>query len=273
MKNMPPTRKGARKISEIPPEILQQLNQGTLETANLIEWLAIDFSKLIQQVLTELQLKNCIEPCLQALQNLSKKTAMQATVILGKMLYLQLHQHTDFYPLRQQFAQHPADAIRCIACYLVSFDNNLTLLEKLNAIKPFAADSHFGVRELAWMAMRADIAQAVETSLIYLNEWTQDKNEGIRRFASESTRPRGVWCQHIELLKQHPELALPLLNALKNDSAVYVQNSVANWLNDASKSQPAFVQHLCDEWLNSANCSAATRKIISKARRTLDKKA
>jgi 3-methyladenine DNA glycosylase AlkC len=107
-------------------------------------------------------------------------------------------------------------------------------------------------------------------SINILATWATSKNENIRRFASEATRPRGVWCEHIEVLKQQPELALRILEPLKNDSSLYVQNSVANWLNDASKTQPVFVKNICKEW-EKVSKSKETAYISKKALRTIGK--
>lgn len=58
-----------------------------------------------------------------------------------------------------------------------------------------------------------------------------------------------MWCGHIQLLKDRPETALPLLEALKADPEKYVQDSVANWLNDAAKTRPDFVKTVTSRWL------------------------
>jgi 3-methyladenine DNA glycosylase AlkC len=142
-------------------------------------------------------------------------------------------------------------------------------LEKLfDAIRPFAADEHFGVREIAWLAVRHRIIQDLEKSLAILSEWSQHENKNIRRFASEATRPRGVWCAHIVALKEKPELALALLDPLKSDKSKYVQNSVANWLNDARKTQALWVKNICDEWTRVSD-SPETAYIIKRALRSL----
>ena len=120
------------------------------------------------------------------------------------------------------------------------------------------------------MAMRPEISANLDESLAALAGWTMHENENVRRFACESTRPRGVWCAHIDALKQNPGLGLVILEPLRSDSSRYVQDSVGNWLNDASKSQPEFVIEICDEWLRESP-TKETQYIIKKALRTLKK--
>ena len=118
--------------------------------------------------------------------------------------------------------------------------------------------------------MRSKITGNLKESLHILSRWARHEDENIRRFATESTRPRGVWCEHIGTLKEHPELALSILDQLKADPSRYVQDSVGNWLNDASKSKPDFVKQLCRRW-EKESPGKATAYIIKKALRTINK--
>ncbi|GIN84164.1 hypothetical protein J6TS2_05500 [Heyndrickxia sporothermodurans] len=79
-----------------------------------------------------------------------------------------------------------------------------------------------------------------------------------------------MWTKHIELLKNEPHKALPILNLLHSDSSKYVQDSVGNLLNDASKTQPEWVINQCEKWLKNSDTKETVR-IIKKAKRTLVK--
>jgi 3-methyladenine DNA glycosylase AlkC len=99
---------------------------------------------------------------------------------------------------------------RCWACNCIGGNATSNIKKMLEAIQPFASDAHFGVREMAWIAMRPSIAKNLETSIAVFTKWAIHKNENVRRFASESTRPRGVRCADIDALKTNPEIALPI---------------------------------------------------------------
>jgi 3-methyladenine DNA glycosylase AlkC len=144
------------------------------------------------------------------------------------------------------------------------------LPQQLESVRRYAADTHFGVREIAWMAVRDAVIDSLDESIELLTPWVYDVDPNVRRFASELTRPRGVWCAQIEVLKAEPWRALPLLEPLRADTHRYVQNSVANWLNDASKTQGPWVDALCERWLRESP-GEATRYIVKRASRTLRK--
>ncbi|WP_165020952.1 DNA alkylation repair protein [Dysgonomonas sp. ZJ279] len=255
-------RKGALKFALLSPDIINLLNRGLIASVNLTEWLAVDHGVLVKNVLPH----KYQESCLSALANLKQKTAMQSTLAVGKALHEQTCGRDS--QLLSTLAGHVSDSVRCWATYLVGLNDSLNISEKLNAIKPFAADSHFGVREISWMAMRYSLDSNLEQAIAILLLWVQDENANVRRFATEAIRPRGVWCKHIDRLKEEPRLALPILDVLKSDPSKYVQDSVGNWLNDASKTQPDWVVELCEQWGQQSNTKETTY-IIKKALRSI----
>ncbi|WP_081317845.1 DNA alkylation repair protein [Paenibacillus polymyxa] len=265
-------RKGARKGTDIPPDVLQLLQQGQLETVNLTEWLAVDYVVLLQNALDEFGLQRSFNVFLTELDHLKEKKIMKMISAIAQAWLHVFEQQAleERTRLFDAMASHLSDSIRCWAAYIIGIDSRLSLEEKLAGIRPFAADSHFGVREIAWMAMREPIFLQLDEALALLNSWVRNEDANIRRFAIELTRPQGVWAKHIPELKEHPELALPLLEAVQSDPVKYVQDSVGNWLNDASKTNPEWVTQVCDTWLMTSD-TKETKRIVTRAQRSLNK--
>jgi 3-methyladenine DNA glycosylase AlkC len=232
-----PERKGATRMADIPADILAQLNTGQLSTATLAEGLAIDMLTLVRATVPEVA--DLIAERLDGDAGIVQRMSVIGTT-LGEELGL--------YGLRK-LARHPADTVRGWATYMIA--------------------AH-GVREWAWMALRPQIASDLPYAIELLQPWTGEASVNLRRFAVESTRPRGVWCAHIAALKHDPSAGLALLEPVRADGQRYVQLSVANWLNDASKSQPEWVRTLCDRWAVESP-EPATAWIINHATRTLRK--
>lgn len=262
-------RKGARSTKDIPRDILKKLNSGQIETANLVEWLAVDQKLLLENLLRQNNRTDYLKPVLAQIDLLKKQTVNKINETIGIGLFEQAIQNNDndFVAI---MSNHTADLVRCWATYTIGKNEILKITETLKLIQPFSADKHFGVREICWMAVRPKIVKNLTESINILSKWTVSEDENIRRFTTEATRPRGVWCEHIEDLKQKPELALSILEPLQSDKSKYVQDSVGNWLNDASKTQPKFVIELCQSWETKSN-TKETKYIIKKALRTLNK--
>lgn len=262
-------RKGARSTKDIPAAILEQLNKGEIESANLVEWLAVDQRFLLEYLLTQNRRTDYLKPVLFKIDQLKKQTVNTINEAIGTGIFEQVTKNKDEVFL-EVLSKHRSDLVRCWATYTIGKNTELTIDQALQQIQPFAADKHFGVREISWMSVRQKIVAELEKGIEILSKWTLSEDENVRRFATEVTRPRGVWCEHIEVLKQDPALALTILEPLKSDPSKYVQDSVGNWLNDASKTQPHFVTELCERWEKESE-TKETRYIIKKALRTINK--
>lgn len=242
-------RKGALRAADIPVDVLQALSLGQLASANLTECLALD----------QAQLARAAFPNLPA-ATLNKVDAASRLGILKRMDHMG---HALLEALGADAIAtcqaHPADTVRGWACFMIGAQPGLALPARLAAIQPLADDPHFGVREWAWMALRPHLAAQLEAAIALLVPWTALPAANLRRYASEALRPRGVWCAHIAALKQAPQQALPILQPLRADPCPYVQDSVANWLNDAAKDQPAWVRELCAQWRQDSPCPATSR--------------
>ncbi|QJD88032.1 DNA alkylation repair protein [Cohnella herbarum] len=262
-------RKGALKVSEIPEEVSALLQSGQLESVNLTEWLAVNHIVLLDHIVNELDLKQQAGSMVDELQQGAEKKIMKIIPAIAQA-WLSLMERLPSESrelIFMKLSTHLSDSVRCWAAYIVGLDRKLSLDQKLTHIRSFAADSHFGVREIAWMAVRESISNELELSIRILSDWVHDANDYVRRFAIEATRPHGVWAKHISALKNKPGLALVLLEAVKSDPVKYVQDSVGNWLNDAGKSNPEWVQKVCKTWSVTSD-TKDTRRIIKRALRS-----
>lgn len=250
-------RKGASRRADISPELLAKLNAGTEQTATLAEGLAVDFALLLQAAVPDIDAES-----LELVREMAGEGVTRRMDAVGELLL----RHAGVEGAAA-LAEHRADTVRGWACYVIGRAPKLKLKARLDLIRPLADDSHFGVREWAWMALRPHLASNIGHSISALAPWVKHASPNVRRFAVEATRPRGVWCSHITALKDNPAQALPLLDPLNADPAKYVQDSVANWLNDAAKSQPQWVRDLCARWRAESD-SEATARICSRALRT-----
>lgn len=262
-----PGRKGAARIALIPDQVLQTLNEGVLATANLNEFLAIDLARLTRNVARDIGLEPHAERITDTLAMLGAFAPVKRHAHVARALYDLAEPRADRDAVAHALATHPSDVARCWAAQWIMF-SGLTLTDKLRCVRRFAADAHFNVRETAWMAVRDEIAGAVDEAVTLLQPWVREPDENLRRFASEATRPRGVWCAPVAALKEQPWRALPLIEPLKADPSRYVQNSVGNWLNDASKTQPEWVREVCRRWLAQSQ-APATAYIARRALRTI----
>lgn len=263
-------RKGARKLIDIPKGVLELLNKGVLETVNLTEWLAVNQTELIKNNFPKIGLQESVDNIVMAISQQKKPSTMSFIKVIGLQLYVFCKQNNILEETIQLLSTQESDTLRCYATYLIALNSDLDISDKLENSRNLIGDKHFGVREIVWMALRPEIADNLTQSIQILSEWTKDSDENVRRFTTEVTRPRGVWCKHIEALKENPETGLIILEQLKSDKSIYVQNSVGNWLNDASKTQPEFVINLCKKWKNDSP-TTETKKIIKRALRTITK--
>ncbi|KAB0324440.1 HEAT repeat domain-containing protein [Janthinobacterium sp. PLB04] len=246
----------SRSVADIAPARLALLNGGSVASTTLTEGLAIDFAQLLAAAVPAIGAARLEQMRAQAAAGITKRMALAAQLLLDAQV--------DLAPL----LAHVSDTVRGWVCFAIAAQAGWTLPQRLAAMRPLADDGHFGVREWAWLALRPHLSAHLDDAIRLLAPWTSDPSERVRRFACEALRPRGVWCAHIAQLKERPQLALPVLHALRADPAVYVQDSVANWLNDAAKSRPDWVRSLCAQWLlESAN--AATQRICKRAQRSL----
>jgi len=83
--------------------------------------------------------------------------------------------------------------------------------------------------------------------------WVNDESEDVRRLVSEGTRPRLPWGIRLHQFIENPNINIPLLTSLKDDSSLYVRRSVANHLNDIAKDHPELVIEVCKQWYKNAN--------------------
>ena len=263
-------RKGARNTASVPPAVLDLLNKGLIETVNLCEWLVTDQLALAETVFPRLGWKKLAQPLRARFTETQPATAPKKLECIGRFLAENFPSKPEAKAAAALLSMETSDIARSWGAYLIGAGRAFTLREKFRLIRPFAADTNMGVREMAWIAVRPDVAANLTGSLVILRPFSTDPDPCIRRFASELTRPRGVWCSHIKALKDDPSLGIPLLEPMRADTSKYVQDSVANWLNDASKNSATLVSETCSRWQKESP-SPETERIVRRAMRTLRK--
>lgn len=118
--------------------------------------------------------------------------------------------------------------------------------DRPDVIVPFMA--RLTPRSSCEFAIRGCIERHRELTFSYLDRWTSDPDEHVRRLVSEGTRPRLPWGTRLRALQRDPAPAIALLDRLRDDPSEYVRRSVANHLGDIVKDHPGLALATATRW-------------------------
>ncbi|MBL8899625.1 MAG: DNA alkylation repair protein [Planctomycetes bacterium] len=260
-----PRRKGASRMADIPAAILRELEAGRMETATLVEWLAIDVRKLAHALAEAVDFGGARAAWLADVEAAAELGVAKRNRAIGVALHRATQRKKRAF---EACARHTSDMVRAWAAYASPLGDGRPFADRLAAVQRFAADGSMATRESAWDAWRPFLAEDVPAHLPELAPWVRNADANIRRCAIEGSRPRGVWTAQLRPLVERPELAADLLEVVRADPARYVQLSVGNWLNDAGKSRPEWVRELTSRWSRESK-HPATAFLVKRALRNL----
>lgn len=132
-----------------------------------------------------------------------------------------------------------------------------------------AALERFTALSTAEFAVRPFIIKHEERMMRQMAVWAGHDNEHVRRLSSEGCRPQLPWGQALACFKKDPSPVLCILERLKADPSLYVRKSVANNMNDISKTHPGLVVETAKDWYGK---NEYTDWIVKHGCRTLLKK-
>jgi len=124
----------------------------------------------------------------------------------------------------------------------------------------------------AEFAVRPFIINHEERMMAQMYVWSKHEDENVRRLSSEGCRPALPWAQALPKYKKDPTPIFPILEQLKADSSLFVRKSVANNLNDISKTHPELVakwaadrygQNEHTDWIIKHGCRTLLKKANS----------
>ena len=215
------------------------------------------FVKEVVQAFPQLALKERIYHITSCLYKYLPFTYLESVTILVQALPAPCNPHVTDNDFGDFIYAPYAHFIAVYGCKEMYLQTSLVALE------------HITMRFSAEDAIRYFINAFPEPTLKQMHEWAHHNHYHVRRLASEGLRPKLPWCQKIQL----PVVAaLPILHVLHTDATRFVTRSVANHLNDMSKTHPAIVIATLQEWKSKAIQSDAELSFISKhALRTLIK--
>lgn len=99
-----------------------------------------------------------------------------------------------------------------------------------------------------------------QTALPLIREWLGSDSANVRRAASEGLR---VWTSR-PYFREHPQTAIDLLSANKNDESEYARKSIGNALRDISKKYPELVAEELGTWDLSSRGIEQVHKLAGK---------
>ena len=162
-------RKPARRIIEIPEQVRLALSDGTVATMNLVEWLATDRQSILNVICNRVGLSSEDESDPLWTPELLSQSALKQSFAIGNWLSKRIMIGDEAWRL---LSTHESDIVREWAAIIVGLADNISFARKLAWIKTFADDEHSGLREIAWLSLRADVLRDPVVAIKCLVPWT-----------------------------------------------------------------------------------------------------
>lgn len=191
------------------------------------------FTGAVMRVLPDLELKRRISCVADHLAQSLPGDFERATAII--LAALPAHDDADFSGSDfgiYTYAPY-SDFVARYGCTAPHVETSLTSLREMT--------KHFSAED----ALRYFVNAFPDETMKFVHQWSLDEDYHVRRLASEGIRPILPWSPRITL---DPAAAIPVLDNLRGDSSRFVVTSVANHLNDLSRSDPDLVIATLDRW-------------------------